>query len=224
MANSGAAHYREFLIILSVAGVVVPFLLRLGVSTVLGFLLVGIVLGPDVLGRLAASYPALDTFVVTDSEALSGLGELGVVFLLFLIGLELSYERLMTMRRLVFGLGALQVIVTTIVLALAATWLGYNLDAAVILGAALSLSSTAIIIQLLSDQKRLGTQAGRLSFAVLLFQDLAVVPILLFVSVLGGDTKGPLIEDIAIALTEAAIAIAVIGLVGRYALRPLLRF
>src|SRR5438270_9859438 len=142
MANSGAAHYREFLIILAVAGVAVPFLLRLGVSAVLGFLLIGLVLGPDVLGRLAASYPALDAFLVTDSEALSGLGELGVVFLLFLIGLELSYERLMTMRRLVFGLGGLQVIITTIVLALAASWLGYSLNTAVIRGSALRPSST----------------------------------------------------------------------------------
>src|SRR5262245_28765603 len=114
MASEAIGHYREFLVILAVAGVVVPFLLRLGISTVLGFLLVGIVLGPEVLGRLAISFPKLGTFLITDSQALSGLGELGVVFLLFLIGLELSFERLMTMRHLVFGLGGLQVILTTI--------------------------------------------------------------------------------------------------------------
>jgi K+:H+ antiporter len=224
MANTGIAHYREFLVILAIAGVVVPFLLRLGISTVLGFLIVGIVLGPDMLGRLAVTFPPLGAVLVTDSEALSGLGELGVVFLLFLIGLELSYERLMTMRRLVFGLGGLQVIVTTIVLALAARWLGQSLDAAVVLGTALSLSSTAIVIQLLSDQKRLGTQTGRLSFAILLFQDLAVVPILLLVSVLGSSAGRPLGRDIAIALVLAVAAIAIIIAVGRYALKPLLRF
>jgi CPA2 family monovalent cation:H+ antiporter-2 len=224
MPSGGFAHYREFLVILGVAGVVVPFLLRLGINTVLGFLLVGIVLGPDVLGRLATSFPSLNAVLVTNGEALGGLGELGVVFLLFLIGLELSFERLMTMRRLVFGLGGLQVLITTVVLALIAKWLGYSLDAAVILGAALSLSSTAIVIQLLSDQKRLGTQAGRLSFAVLLLQDLAVVPILLLVSILGGSSTGPLVIDIIIALVQAAIAIAAIIVLGRFALRPLLRF
>jgi CPA2 family monovalent cation:H+ antiporter-2 len=224
MANESITHYREFLIILGVAGVVVPFLLRLGISTVLGFLLVGIVLGPDVLGRLAVSFPSLSTFLVTDSEALSGMGELGVVFLLFLIGLELSFERLVTMRRLVFGLGGLQVVVTAIILGSIAASLGYGVDQAVVLGAALSLSSTAIIIQLLSDQRRLGTQSGRLSFAILLLQDLAVVPILLLVSVLGGNSSGPLVQGVATALAQAAIAIAVIIGLGRYVLRPLLRF
>jgi CPA2 family monovalent cation:H+ antiporter-2 len=223
MASEGIGHYREFLVILAVAGVVVPFLLRLGISTVLGFLLVGIILGPDVLGRLVTSFPSLGAFLVTDSEALSGLGELGVVFLLFLIGLELSFERLMTMRHLVFGLGGLQVLLTTIVLAILAVWLGHGLEESVILGTALSLTSTAVVIQLLSDQKRLGTQAGRLSFAILLLQDLAVVPILLLVSALGGDTGGPLVTDIITALAQAALAIALIVGLGRFALRPLLR-
>ena len=140
---------------------------------------------------------------------MSGLGELGVVFLLFLIGLELTFERLMTMCRLVFGLGGLQVVVTTVVLAGIAGALGHPKEESIILGAALSLSSTAIVIQLLSDQKRLGSQAGRLSFAILLFQDLAVVPILLLVSALGGNNEeGHLLRDIAIAFGQAAIAIA----------------
>jgi CPA2 family monovalent cation:H+ antiporter-2 len=224
MASEGFSHYREFLILLAVAGVIVPFLLRLGINTVLGFLLVGVVLGPDILGRLAASFPALNAFQFEDIGSLSGLGELGVVFLLFLIGLELSFERLMTMRRLVFGLGGLQVVVTTVVLAGIAGVLGYPKEESIILGAALSLSSTAIVIQLLSDQKRLGSQAGRLSFAILLFQDLAVVPILLLVSALGGNNEeGNLLGDIAIAFGQAAIAIALIIGLGRYLLRPLLR-
>ncbi|CAN5412905.1 cation:proton antiporter [soil metagenome] len=223
MAGESAAHYREFLILLAAAGIVVPLFIRLGISTVLGFLIVGIILSHDVLGSLAARFPFIQTFILPDDVALESLGELGVVFLLFLIGLELSFERLKTMRRIVFGLGGLQVIISTAVLALAAWYLNFNGDQAIILGMALALSSTAIVIQLLSDEKRLGTQTGRLSFAILLFQDLAVVPILLTVSMIGRQSSGPMIQDIALALGQAALAILVIVTVGRFALRPILR-
>ena len=127
------------------------------------------------------------------------------------------------MRRLVFGLGGLQVIVSTVVLALAVWFMGFSGDAAIVLGMALALSSTAIVVQLLSDEKRLGTQTGRLSFAILLFQDLAVVPILLTVSMLGRQASGPVIQDVGLALGQAVLAILFIVIVGRFALRPVLR-
>ena len=114
-----------------------------------------------------------------------------MVFLLFLIGLELSYERLLTMRRLVFGLGSLQVVLSSIAISIIAALLGSTGAAAVIIGLCLALSSTAIVIELLSEQRRLMTATGRASFAVLLLQDLAVVPMLLLVSILGAD-NGPL--------------------------------
>ena len=94
METAGINHYKEFLIILGAAGLVVPLFLRLGINSILGFLLVGFLLSPDVLGSLTASLPLLNAFVITDPKAISSLGELGVVFLLFLIGLELSLERL----------------------------------------------------------------------------------------------------------------------------------
>lgn len=218
-----AGYYREFLILLAAAGIVVPLFIRLGVSAVLGFLIVGILLSHDVLGKLAESVPFIQNFVLPDDQAIESLGELGVVFLLFLIGLELSFERLMTMRRLVFGLGGLQVLVSTGVIAFAAWMMGFSGEAAVVLGMALGLSSTAIVVQLLSTERRLGTQTGRLSFAILLFQDLAVVPILLIVGMLGRQSSGPMFQDIAFALGQAVLAIALIVLVGRFALRPLLR-
>ncbi|MGH6854142.1 MAG: cation:proton antiporter, partial [Aestuariivirga sp.] len=149
--------------------------------------------------------------------------ELGVVFLLFLIGLELSFERLLTMRRLVFGLGGLQVVVTMTAIASAAWFMGLGIDAALIAGAALSLSSTAVVVQLLSDTKRMGSQTGRTSFAILLFQDLAVIPLLLLVTILGRDDEGPVIQGIFFALLQAALAILTIVIVGRYGLRPVLR-
>jgi monovalent cation:H+ antiporter-2, CPA2 family len=223
MESTGFGHYREFLIILGAAGLIVPLFVRLGINSILGFLLVGFLLSPDVLGSLTGNFPFLKALVITDPEAISSLGELGVVFLLFLIGLELSLERLLTMKRLVFGLGSLQVIGTTLMIALLAYGFGFTPAQATILGTALSLSSTAIVIQLYSDEKRLGSQSGRTSFAILLFQDLAVIPILILVSVLGQESSGPVLQGIVTALTQAALAIALIIGMGRFALRPLLR-
>ena len=223
MESTGFGHYREFLIILGAAGLIVPLFVRLGINSILGFLLVGFLLSPDVLGSLTGSFPFLKAFVITDPEAISSLGELGVVFLLFLIGLELSLERLLTMKRLVFGLGSLQVIGTTALIALLAYGFGFTPAQAIVLGTALSLSSTAIVIQLYTDEKRMGSQSGRTSFAILLFQDLAVIPILILVSVLGQESSGPVLQGILTALAQAALAIALIIGVGRFALRPLLR-
>ena len=224
MAAEHVSNYKEFLIILGVAGLVVPLFLRIGVNAILAFLLVGILLSPDVLGRLVYDIPLLNALVITDSENLSAVAELGVVFLLFLIGLELSFERLNTMRRLVFGLGGLQVFLSLLIIAgSAALILGFDTRAALIAGAALSLSSTAIVVQLLSDSKRLGSQTGRTSFAILLFQDLAVIPLLLLVSILGQQAEANLVLSIAKALLQALLAIILIVGVGRYLLRPLLR-
>ena len=223
MAAEGISHYKEFLIILGVAGLVVPLFLRVGVNAILTFLIVGILLSPDLMGQLATSFPAFDALIIAKPENVASLAELGVVFLLFLIGLELSFERLMTMRRLVFGLGGLQVAVTITVIAVATGLMGFDIDAALIAGAALSLSSTAIVVQLLSDTKRLGSQTGRTSFAILLFQDLAVIPLLLLVTILGRDTDGPVLLGVVTALAEAALAILIIVGVGRFGLRPVLR-
>jgi Kef-type K+ transport system membrane component KefB/voltage-gated potassium channel Kch len=223
METVHAAPYKEYLIILAAAGLVVPLLMRAHINSILGFLLVGFFLSPDVLGTLAGYVPALDALVISDGEGITSLGELGVVFLLFLIGLELSLERLLTMKRLVFGLGALQVIVTTGIIAAAAYGFGFTSAQSIIIGTAFSLSSTAIVIQLYSDEKRLGSQSGRTSFAILLFQDLAVIPILLMVSILGEETSGPMLTNVLKALAQAIFAIAFIIGVGRYVLRPLLR-
>ncbi len=223
MAAEHVSHYKEFLIILGVAGLVVPLFLRVGVNAVLAFLIVGILLSPDVLGQIVYSLPVFNAFVIADSENLSAVAELGVVFLLFLIGLELSFERLNIMRRLVFGLGGLQVLCSFLTIAGIATALGFETRIALVMGAALSLSSTAIVVQLLSESKRLGSQTGRTSFAILLFQDLAVIPLLLLVSILGQRTEGNFAVSIGLALVQAIVAIALIIGVGRYLLRPVLR-
>ena len=217
------AAYNDALVVLGTAGILVPILSRLGFSPVLGYLAAGALLGPLGLGSLSQSFPLLSWFTIGDYGDVAGIAELGVVFLLFLIGLELSLPRLLTMRRLVFGVGGLQVLVTTALLAAAAAYSGKTLPEAIILGASLSLSSTAIVLELLSKQERMKTTAGRASFAVLLAQDLAVVPILIFIGLLAAGPQGAVLGSLAKAFVQAAVALAVIVLFGRFLLRPLFR-
>jgi len=216
--------YSDALVVLATAGLVVPVLRRFGVSPILSYLAAGAVLGPLGLGSFITSAPFLYWFTIVDAENVSGIAELGVVFLLFLIGLELSLQRLITMRRLVFGLGGLQVLTGTAAIGLVLALIGQAPATAIILGASLSLSSTAIVLELLSSQERLTTTTGRAGFSVLLAQDIAVIPILLFVSILGGDTNGSVVSSLIVALLQAALALATIVVLGRLFLRPVFRF
>jgi monovalent cation:H+ antiporter-2, CPA2 family len=217
------SNYKELLLVLGTAAVVVPAVFRAGINPVFGFLAAGALLGPDGLGRLSEYLPALGYITVSDRTQITYLAEAGVVFLLFMIGLELSFERLWTMRRLVFGLGAMQVLVSGAILTALVNLAGVDGEAALVIGLAFSLSSTALVVQLLADQKRLGTATGRASFAILLFQDLAVVPLLVLVGVLGGGSGDSLIANLALAAFKAAVAIGAIILLGRFVLRPLFR-
>ena len=166
--------YSDALVVLGTAGIVVPMVRRFGLSPVLGYLAAGAILGPLGLGSLIKQFPFLYWLTVVDARNVAGIAELGVVFLLFIIGMELSFERLKTMRRLVFGLGSLQIILSAAVIGGIASLFGSPPTVSVILGACLALSSTAIVIEVLSNHGRLATTAGRTSFAVLLAQDLAV--------------------------------------------------
>jgi CPA2 family monovalent cation:H+ antiporter-2 len=225
--------YRETLVFLGTAGIIIPLMARFHISPVLGFLGAGMALGPHGLGRLAEMVPAVGYVTILSQDAIDRLGELGVVFLLFTIGLELSFDRLRTMRRLVFGFGLLQVVVTT--LAIGAVALAFNraLGPSLVIGACLALSSTAIVLQLLAEQRRLSTRTGRTVFAVLLAQDLAVVPMLFLVALLGGTAvaSGPLasfaggsvLVGLLIAVVQAAVAVVLILAIGHVLLKPLLR-
>jgi CPA2 family monovalent cation:H+ antiporter-2 len=215
--------YSDALVLLGTAGVVIPLVRRFGFNPVLGYLGAGAILGPFGLGSFIDKFPFLYWFTVVDPGNVSGLANLGVVFLLFLIGMELSYDRLKAMRRLIFGLGSLQILFSTVAIALVAGLAGSKAPVALILGACLALSSTAIVIEILARQKRLNTSAGRASFAVLLAQDLAVAPMLLFISIFGAGDSGSVAATLALALTNAAVALAVIVLVGRLVMRPLFR-
>jgi monovalent cation:H+ antiporter-2, CPA2 family len=222
-SSSHLAAYSDALVVLGTAGVVIPLVRRLGVSPVIGYLAAGAILGPLGLGSLTSTVPGLFWITITDQQNVAGIAELGVVFLLFLVGLELSFPRLSAMRRLVLGLGGLQVLLTSAVIAAVALALAKSPSVAVVLGTSLSLSSTAIVIELLSNQERLTTSVGRASFSILLAQDLAVIPILLFISILATRSGGSVLASLVTALLQAGAAIVVIVAFGRLLLRPLFR-
>jgi len=223
VSGTTAGGYSDALIVLGTAGIVVPLVRRWGLSAVLGYLAAGAILGPLGLGSISRTVPALSWFTISDARNVAGIAQLGIVFLLFLVGLELSFPRLSAMRRLVIGLGGSQILLTGALIAAAAVLIGKNPPEAIVLGASLSLSSTAIVLELLSNQERLTTSVGRASFSVLLAQDLAVIPILLFISVLAARSGGSALVSLASAVLEAAIAIIIIVVFGRVFLRPLFR-
>ncbi len=217
------AIFKDAMIVLATAAVIVPLVKRWKVSPVLAFLLAGTALGPNGLGSFTDVLPQLRWLTVGDEKGLGLIGELGVVFLLFLIGLELSTARMLTMRRLVFGLGTLQVVLSTIPIALAAYFYGARPGAAVIIGASLALSSTAIVVEVLSQGRRLTSATGRVTFAILLLQDLAVMPLLFLVAILAGDKQGSLVSGILQAFGHAGLAVAIIIAAGWVVMRPLFR-
>ena len=216
------ADYKEALLFLTTAGVVVPLFRRLRISPVIGFLAAGVVLGPFGLGRLGDSYPILSGLRLENHEKIAEVAEFGVVFLLFMIGLELSYERLMRMKKLVFGLGAAQVVICAVAIGALAALIGPNdLRAEVIIGAALALSSTAVVIPVLAERRRLGTTAGRATFAVLLFQDLMVAPLLFGVTMMAQKGEGSVGAEFLYAVLPAIAVLGLLIIGGRLILRPL---
>ncbi|NNE22253.1 MAG: potassium transporter TrkA [Rhizobiales bacterium] len=219
-----ALNLRDVMVFLFAAGIVVPLVRRLSVSPVFGFLIVGLAIGPHGLARFTDTLPWLHYVLITDLEGVRLLAELGVVFLLFMIGLELSLDRLWAMRRRVFGLGGAQIVITGTVIAFIA-WLFDNpLAIAVVLGASFALSSTAIVMQLLAENRRMGTATGRTSFAILLCQDLAVLPILFLIGVFAAQSDAAVLPAFARAMGGALIAVAVILVIGRLVIRPVFRF
>lgn len=222
--HTASLNLQDVVIFLFAAGVVVPLMRRLGVASVLAFLAIGVVIGPNGLVRFVEAAPWIAYGTIDDVESVRALAELGVVFLLFMIGLELSLERLWSLRKIVFGLGGAQVVTTAALIALIASLFDNSLEAAIVLGAGFALSSTAIVMQLLIESRRMSTAAGRASFAVLLFQDLAVLPILLLITAFGVNSDGTPYLAFATAVGQAVIAILAITAVGRLVIRPIFRF
>jgi monovalent cation:proton antiporter-2 (CPA2) family protein len=194
------------------AVIAVPLAQRLGVGGVLGYMIAGVALGPAGFG------------VVSDAESIRHVAEMGVVLLLFIIGLELEVSRLFAMRRDIFGLGFAQMAASGIVVGLIARWAGLSTGGAAAAGAAFALSATAIALQILEERGDLQTPYGQRAFAVLLFQDLSIVPILTLLPLFAPER--PASGGFAQALSQtglAAAAIATLVVAGRYLLNPLFR-
>ena len=223
MASPEPGEFKDVILFLATAGVVVPLFRRWRISPILGFLGAGVLLGPSGLGALAAHAPWAAELTIDSPKELAQLGELGVVFLMFMIGLELSWARLWLMRRYVFGLGALQVAGCGLIVALTAHLLGASVTAAAAIGAAMALSSTAVVMPILTENRRQHVQAGRVTFAVLLFQDLAVAPILITLAILGRDDAPSLSPETLLSFAPAALSVAALVGFGRFLLRPMMR-
>lgn len=194
-----------------IAAVGVVFLFRrMKASPVLGYLVAGVLIGPHVLK------------VVTDPTETQFLGEIGVIFLLFTLGLELPLQRLQSLKRYVFGLGTSQVVLTGGVFTFIGLWSGLSKEASLLVGGALALSSTAVVIQVLNDRKELSTRFGRISFSVLLFQDLAVVLLLILTTTLGTEGANIFVV-LSYAMVKTAMALVIIIGLGRLVFRPLYR-
>jgi CPA2 family monovalent cation:H+ antiporter-2 len=219
-----AAWLKDVFIFLGAAGLVVPIFHRARIGAVFGFLVVGLIVGPFGLGRLEWNYPWVEYLTIDDPERVEPFAELGVIFLLFLLGLELSIARLWQMRRYLLGVGALQVGFSAIAVGASSVLAGAGYEIAIVLGLCLALSSTAIVMELLREQHRIATPVGRLAFAILLFQDLMVVPILFVTGVLGRGVEDGILFPLLIALGQATIAVVAIMFAGRFLARPLLRF
>ncbi|MEW8277411.1 MAG: monovalent cation:proton antiporter-2 (CPA2) family protein [Candidatus Thiodiazotropha sp.] len=197
------------LVLLSVAVLTVTLFKRLHLPPILGYLIVGILVGP------------FGTGVIPSNEETRFLAEFGVVFLLFAIGLEFSLPQMIAMKGAVFGLGGSQVLITGLITGGIAWLLGMEADAAIITGAILALSSTAIVIKQLSEQVELNSAHGRVGVSILLFQDLAVIPLLVIIPILVSNNEQGLLQPLSWALIKAAAVFALIMAVGHWALRPL---
>jgi CPA2 family monovalent cation:H+ antiporter-2 len=215
--------YSDALVVLGTAGILVPLLRKWGLNPILGYLCAGALLGPMGLGALAGRFPALYWCTIVDAHSIDAIAELGIVFLLFRIGIELSLKRMKRMGVLVAGLGSLQIVLTAaLIWAVARAW-GQPQVAAIVLGVSLSLSSTAIVLELLSKQGRMSTGVGRASFAVLLAQDLTVIPLLMYISLGGAGGGSAAWINLLRAFVQGGIALAVIVIASRVLMRPLFR-
>ena len=209
---------------LALSALVIPVLRYFKIPAVLGYLFAGIAFGPYALGALTDTYPILDLVSLKETEHVQILAELGIVLLLFVIGLEVTPRRLWQMRNLVFSLGGAQVLLSAMVIGSIAYFWGNSIQVSILLGLGLGLSSTAIVIQWLHEQKLFVTNVGRSSFGILLFQDLAVIPILLMLTIMSTDTGDNVASFVSLSLLKMAATVLVIYVSGKIILKPVFLF
>ena len=204
----------DALTILGAAGIVIPAFARLKISPIIGFIIVGIIAGPSVLGGLTDEFPWLSAITISDREGIQPFAELGIILLLFAIGLELSFRRLMTMRKSVFGVGAAELAGGALLIGAGLMAMGNSFAASAVLGLALAMSSTALVLPISGTS----SPVGRAAFSMLLFEDLALVPLLFLFASLGGAGN---FEDLLNVVWKGALVIALMLVAGRFVLPPL---
>lgn len=204
----------DALVILGAAGIVIPVFARFRITPIIGFLMVGLAVGPYGLGRMVSEYPWLAHFTITDPDGLEPFAEFGIILLLFTIGLELSFNRLWSMRRLVFGLGALELLVISSLLAMVLTMMGQYWTGALGLGLALALSSTALVLPISGTR----TPVGRAALSMLLFEDIAIVPIIFLLGAMAPYAQSDGMDDMMRTIWLGALIVIAMLLIGRFAL------
>lgn len=202
------------LVILGAAGVVIPAFARVRINPIVGFLLVGVLVGPFGLGSLAAQFQWLRWITISDIEEISPLGDYGIILLLFTIGLELSFRRLWKMRRMVFVLGPAELFTSSLLIALGLSFLDYSWGSSVGLGLALALSSTALVVPIAGTQ----SAVGRRALGMLLFEDLAIVPIIFILGALAPQATGGSWSGLLTVLSEGALVVGLMLILGRFLL------
>lgn len=215
-SDNGATALHDALLILGAAGVIIPAFARVRITPVIGFILIGILTGPFGLARFGDQLPWLRTFSIADRDSIEPFAELGIVLLLFTIGLELSFARLRAMRRLVFGLGAAQLFASGLLIGVALWAFGGGFQPSIGLGVALALSSTALVLPISGTTGAVGKNA----FGMLLFEDLALVPIVFLLGSVGGAALANLAGMAGMVGTGAATLLAMF-ILGRFLLPPL---
>jgi CPA2 family monovalent cation:H+ antiporter-2 len=207
----------DALVILGAAGIVIPLFARLRITPIIGFILTGLLVGPFGLGRFSAEQDWLQYVTISDPAGLDPFAEFGIVLLLFSIGLELSFGRLWAMRRQVFGLGSLELIVCGVLIGLGLMLLGNTLATSLAVGLALALSSTALVLRIV-DQR---TPAGKAALAMLLFEDIALVPIIFLLGAMGRNGGGQDLASLLTTVWQGGLVVAGLLVAGRLLLPPL---
>lgn len=207
----------DALVILGAAGIVIPVFNRFRITPVIGFILVGLLVGPFGLGRHVFDHPWLSYVSITDPDGLEVFAEFGIILLLFSIGLELSFRRLWDMRRMVFGLGSLELVVIGGSLTFFLAAIGQSFSGALALGLALALSSTALVLKITETT----TPVGRAALAMLLFEDIALVPIIFLLGALAPHAGSDGVEELVGTLLWGTVAVGTLLIGGRYLLPPL---
>ena len=212
--NLDTSSMGDALVILGAAGLVIPVFTRFRITPVIGFILIGIAVGPFGLGKLVYDIPWLSHVTITDPEALEPYAEFGIILLLFTIGLELSFKRLWQMRKLVFGLGALELLIIGTILAIVLSMMGQYWTGAMALGLALAFSSTAIVLPISGTT----SPVGRAALSMLLFEDIMIVPIIFLLGALAPNAQDGGWEGLIETLWQGGLVVAALLILGRIAL------